>query len=44
MRDAGRGAVVRHFEHGEGFSGTHGLGDVYLPQRIPFDEARAGAR
>jgi hypothetical protein len=44
MRDAGRGAVVRHFEHGEGFSGTHGLGDVYLPQRIPFDEARAGAK
>ncbi len=42
LRDAGRGAVVRHFEQGSGMSGTHGLGDVYLPNRVPFDEARAG--
>jgi hypothetical protein len=38
----GRGAVVRHFEHGSGLSGTHGLSDAYLPFRVPFDEARAG--
>ncbi|QRK10623.1 hypothetical protein JQX13_11360 [Archangium violaceum] len=42
MRDAGKGAVVRRFEHGSGLQGTHGLGDAYLPQRVPFDQARAG--
>ncbi len=42
MRDAGKGAVVRRFEHGSGIQGTHGLGDAYLPQRVPFDQARAG--
>jgi hypothetical protein len=42
LKRPGRGAVVRHFEHGSGISGTHGLGEAYLPFRIPFDEARAG--
>jgi hypothetical protein len=42
LRDGGKGAVVRRFEYGSGISGTHGLGDVYLPQRVPFDQARAG--
>jgi hypothetical protein len=42
LRHAGRGAVVRHFEYGSGISGTHGLDSVYLPHRVPFDEARAG--
>lgn len=41
-RHAGKGAVVRHFEHGSGFSGTHTLSTAYLPYRVPFDEARAG--
>jgi hypothetical protein len=43
-RHAGKGAVVRHFEHGSGFSGTHTLSTAYLPYRVPFDEARAGQR
>jgi hypothetical protein len=42
LRDGGKGAVVRRFEHGSGISGTHGLNDAYLPQRVPFDVARAG--
>jgi hypothetical protein len=42
LRDAGRGAVVRHFEYGDGMSGTHRLDQAYLPFRVPFDEARAG--
>jgi len=42
LRDGGRGAVIRRFEHGSGISGTHGLNDAYLPQRVPFDQARAG--
>jgi hypothetical protein len=43
-RHAGRDAVVRHFEHGSGLSGTHHLSTAYLPYRVPFDEARAGQR
>lgn len=42
LRDGGKGAVVRRFEHGSGIQGTHGLNDAYLPQRVPFDQARAG--
>jgi len=42
LRDGGKGAVVRRFEHGSGISGTHGLNEAYLPQRVPFDQARAG--
>jgi len=42
IRHAGRGAVVHHFSHGSGISGTHGLADAYLPQRVPFDQARQG--
>jgi hypothetical protein len=42
LRDGGKGAVVRRFEYGSGVSGTHSLNDAYLPQRVPFDEARAG--
>jgi hypothetical protein len=42
LRHAGRGAVVRHFEHGSGISGTHRLDTAYLPFRVPFDEARGG--
>ena len=41
-RSGGRGAVIHRFDHGSGMSGTHGLGDAYLPQRVPFDQARAG--
>ncbi|MDY7233268.1 hypothetical protein [Hyalangium rubrum] len=41
-RDAGRGAVVHHYEYGDGMSGTHRLDQAYLPFRVPFDEARAG--
>ena len=44
MRDGGKGAVVRRFEHGSGISGTHGLNDAYLPQRIPFDQAYAASK
>jgi hypothetical protein len=42
LRDGGKGAVVRRFEHGSGINGTHGLNDAYLPQRVPFEQARAG--
>ncbi|HEX5747329.1 MAG TPA: hypothetical protein VFZ09_13885 [Archangium sp.] len=41
-RNGGKGAVIHRFEHGSGISGTHGLGDAYLPQRVDFDKARAG--
>lgn len=43
LRDAGRGAVVRRYDYGDGMSGTHRLDQAYLPFRVPFDEARAGA-
>ncbi|HZI03195.1 MAG TPA: hypothetical protein VEZ71_04200 [Archangium sp.] len=42
LRNGGRGAVIHRFEHGSGIQGAHGLGDAYLPQRVPFDQARAG--
>ena len=42
LRDGGKGAVVRRFEHGSGIQGTHGLNDAYLPRRVPFHQARAG--
>ncbi len=42
IRDAGRGAVVRRYDHGSGINGTHTLSTAYLPYRLPFDEARAG--
>ena len=42
LRNGGRGAVIHRFEHGSGITGAHGLGDAYLPQRVPFDQARAG--
>ena len=41
-RNGGKGAVIHRFEHGSGISGTHGLGDAYLPQRVDFGKARAG--
>jgi hypothetical protein len=41
-KKAGKGAVVRRFDYGEGITGTHTLGGAYLPKRVPFDEARAG--
>ncbi|WP_375768913.1 hypothetical protein NR798_45755 [Archangium gephyra] len=41
-RGGGKGAVIHRFEHGSGISGTHGLGDAYLPQRVDFAKARAG--
>jgi hypothetical protein len=41
-RNGGKGAVIHRFEHGSGISGTHGLGDAYLPQRVDFAKARAG--
>ena len=40
-RSGGKGAVVRRFEQGSGINGTHSLDSVYLPHRIPFDQARA---
>jgi hypothetical protein len=43
-RHAGRDAVVRRYDHGSGFDGTHTLTTAYLPYRLPFDEARAGQR
>lgn len=42
FRDAGKGAVVHRFEYGSGISGTHRLDQAYLPQRVPFDQARQG--
>jgi hypothetical protein len=42
LHDAGKGAVVKHFDYGSGVSGTHRLDQAYLPFRVPFDEARAG--
>ena len=41
LRDGGKGAVIRRFEAGSGISGAHSLNDMYLPHRIPFDQARA---
>jgi hypothetical protein len=41
-RDGGKGAVIHRFSQGSGLNGTHGLGDVYLQHRVPFDQARAG--
>jgi hypothetical protein len=40
-RDGGKGAVIRRFDYGSGISGSHSLNDAYLPQRLPFDQARA---
>ncbi len=42
LRHAGKGAVVRRFEHGSGVSGTHRLDTAYLPYRVPFEQAREG--
>jgi hypothetical protein len=41
-KHAGKDAVIRRFDYGSGVSGTHTLTSAYLPQRVPFDEARAG--
>lgn len=41
-KHAGKDAVIRRFDYGSGISGTHTLTSAYLPQRVPFDEARAG--
>ncbi len=41
LRDGGKGAVVRRFEHSSGLD-AHGLEGSYLPQRVPFEQARAG--
>ncbi|MET0401433.1 MAG: hypothetical protein ABW123_03480 [Cystobacter sp.] len=43
-RDGGKGAVVRRFEQGGGldFDKTHSFNDVYLKNRVPFEQARAG--
>lgn len=41
-RDGGKGAVIHRFEQGSGISGTHSLNEVYLQNRVPFDQARAG--
>jgi hypothetical protein len=38
-RDAGRGAVVQRFTN---FGDLHGFEEVYLPRRVPFDQARRG--
>jgi hypothetical protein len=40
-RHPGRDAAVRHYEYGDGISGTHRLDQAYLPFRVPFEEARA---
>ncbi|QRN98014.1 hypothetical protein JRI60_02765 [Archangium violaceum] len=42
FRDAGKGAVVHRFDYGQGISGTHRLDQAYLPQRVPFEQARQG--
>ena len=43
FRHEGKGAVIHHFNQNVGsLGGTHGLEDVYLKHRVPFDEARAG--
>jgi hypothetical protein len=39
---AGKDAVVRRFDYGSNPGDAHGLGSAYLPERVPFDEARAG--
>ncbi|ATB34934.1 hypothetical protein CYFUS_000346 [Cystobacter fuscus] len=41
-RDGGKGAVIRRFEQGSGIDGTHSFDNVYLQQRVPFEQARAG--
>ena len=41
-KHAGKDAVIRRFDYGSGINGTHALTGAYLPQRVPFDEARAG--
>ncbi|MFL5352287.1 hypothetical protein [Archangium sp.] len=41
-RNGGKGAVIHRFEQGSGISGTHSLNEVYLQNRVPFDQARAG--
>jgi hypothetical protein len=41
-RDGGKGAVIRRFEQGSGIEGTHSFDNVYLKQRVPFEQARAG--
>ncbi|ATB30216.1 hypothetical protein [Melittangium boletus] len=40
-RDGGKGAVIRRFDFGSGINGAHSLAEAYLPQRLPFDQARA---
>ncbi|MBM7112196.1 hypothetical protein [Archangium primigenium] len=40
-RNGGKGAVIKRFEFGSGIGGAHSLADAYLPQRQPFDQARA---
>ena len=39
-RDGGKGAVVRRFEEGSGI-GAHAFNEVYLKNRVPFEQARA---
>ncbi len=39
--DAGRGAVTHHFSAGSGIM-AHGFEDIYLPERVPFEQARRG--
>jgi hypothetical protein len=39
-RDGGKGAVIRRFEQGSGI-GAHAFNEVYLQQRVPFEQARA---
>lgn len=39
--DAGRDAVTHHFRAGKPLV-SHGFNEFYLPQRVPFDEARRG--
>ncbi len=42
--DPGKGAVVHHFKQGHwwSISGTHSFDSVYLPRRVPFEQARRG--
>ncbi|WP_224363039.1 hypothetical protein [Hyalangium versicolor] len=39
---AGKDAVVRRFDFGSNPGQAHALGEAYLPNRVPFEEARAG--
>lgn len=42
--DPGRDAQVHHFRQGRfwNISGTHSFDSVYLPRRVPFEQARQG--